>query len=616
MLEVVPAIGTESGGKRFNSSYFSLKKLKTNEQSEIILGLCMKSMLRIKYFISLETSGSRRRSSSTDTAKKISGLVDNSNPIFKDLNKAERESRFKLTNSSSKEITNDDDNHVTNKNMLNDTNDKHNSMKEKNNFTPSPCKTKMHSRTTFVSKNLFGGIPTSSSSSSSNNKNTEIADNEVKLNKKSISSKDPSLGTPKLKISSKTDFLKSKTVQEDSNFKTIKTTILEPKKTTLEANTVINQHKFCSAFFISSIPQTNINIFEKTEGVISDCGHKECSQVPSYIPEVIYTFSRLPEKELPFNNEFAKFCFPKGIKLCYSESEKDLKYPKNFSTTITNEFGSTFYLMNYHFYYKIESQTFISQYKNIYQSLLQVEKIAETYNKDPSKTKDIEQAFVNKLQIIEKLSVKDTIYIPICFTLISKFPYLKLMEKTLESLIKVSIDTKLNQDDLLKFLSHIIYEVPVPPNDKKLIFYLPHLINPLELHPLMQNERRLNNFNVKIILDLLSIENIIMVFNLMVMEQKIIFIHEDREKLSEVIDCFLSLLYPFKWTHTNIRILPDDYLKFLESFLPFIMGMEENSFSNIKCFSEDDSQIIYVLNIRKNSLYVIGGKKITKITKL
>ena len=198
----------------------------------------------------------------------------------------------------------------------------------------------------------------------------------------------------------------------------------------------------------------------------------------------------------------------------------------------------------------------------------------------------------------------------------SYFLYVNLMEKVLETLVKVCIDSKFTEIDMSSYLNHIINEVPIPPNDKKLIFYLPHMTTEVELQPLLLNDRRLQNFNIVTIFDLLSVENILLVFNLILMEQKILFVHDNRQKLTEVIECFLSLIHPFKWGHTNITILPSELIKFLESFMPFIMGMEESVYNSRKNLFEDESQIIFILNIRKNNLYMVEKKKPTKISKL
>lgn len=304
------------------------------------------------------------------------------------------------------------------------------------------------------------------------------------------------------------------------------------------------------------------------------------------------------------------------MKICYSESEKDIKPSVNFHSNITNEFGTSFYMMTYHFYLKIDSQEFNKKYKNVYQSILQVEKIAEHYNLDPAKTKHLDDILSEKLRIIEKFNKRDIIYVPICYSLVSKFPYLPLMENILETLIKVSIDPKLTDEDMGNFINHIINEVPIPPNDKKLLFYLPHMTSEIELVPLLLNDRRLNNFNILSIFNLLSIENILLIFNIILMEQKILFIHDNRQKLSETIESFLSLIHPFKWVHTNICVLPNGLFKFLESFMPFIMGMEESIFNNKKDLFEDESQIVFIVNIRKNNVYMIEKIKKTKITKL
>jgi len=89
----------------------------------------------------------------------------------------------------------------------------------------------------------------------------------------------------------------------------INSTVLDYETCQIEEKPKVLQNKFCAGFFVSSIPYTNQKIIEKTEKEQSDCCHTECSLFPAYVPEVIYHFSRLKEKELSFNNEVSFYSY-------------------------------------------------------------------------------------------------------------------------------------------------------------------------------------------------------------------------------------------------------------------------------------------------------------------
>jgi len=258
--------------------------------------------------------------------------------------------------------------------------------------------------------------------------------------------------------------------------------------------------------------------------------------------------------------------------------------------------------------------SFNKKYQGFYQSYLQVEKLVNSYkNLSSDKTQKLDDIFSKKMKTIEQLNNKDFIYIPYCFSLLSQFPYISTMHKVLDALVKVSIDKGFNEMDMAKFVIHLINEVPVPPNDKKVVFYLPYIHYGLELNPLILKERPLVNSNIKILFDLLSIETILMIFNLIILEQRLLFVHDDIAVLSEVIDHIVSLLYPFKWPHTYIPILPYELIKFLQSFMPYIMGLEESVFETHKYFKEEDQQNLYIVNLKKNVIIIFEKKKQKKL---
>ena len=56
------------------------------------------------------------------------------------------------------------------------------------------------------------------------------------------------------------------------------------------------------------------------------------------------------------------------------------------------------------------------------------------------------------------------------------------------------------------------------------------------------------NYNDNLIIfEKLSIDNIIIIFNLLIMEERIMVVGKKNEIISKIILNFLSLLYPLKW---------------------------------------------------------------------
>ena len=106
-----------------------------------------------------------------------------------------------------------------------------------------------------------------------------------------------------------------------------------------------------------------------------------------------------------------------------------------------------------------------------------------------------------------------------------------------------------------------------------------------------------------IILEHFSINNIISIFKLLIFEQKIIVIGEDMDKISEIILNLISLIYPFEWIHTYIPVMSMKMLKFLESFLPFLNGMNISLYNEAKSFLAK-SEDVFVINVDDDSIVV------------
>ena len=183
---------------------------------------------------------------------------------------------------------------------------------------------------------------------------------------------------------------------------------------------------------------------------------------------------------------------------------------------------------------------YIEKYKfNPVEYVLQ--KVKTINNKD--------KKFKNNMKNLSNLMNNTQVLIPESVSLISKFPFFMSMEKCLRCII--SLNKKEDMDDLV---NHIINEVPSPKKGFQIQFFIP---------------------NMKILLEKISIENIIMIFQLLVLEQKILFIENDYQTLSEITTVLLELIYPLIWVNPFIPILSTKTVPFLQSPVPFVMGIDE-----------------------------------------
>ena len=137
-----------------------------------------------------------------------------------------------------------------------------------------------------------------------------------------------------------------------------------------------------------------------------------------------------------------------------------------------------------------------------------------------------DKKFEHNLEIITQFIENETILIPECMTLVSRFPFINQMENCLNTMIN------LNNNDLNNLINHLTNEIPVPFRNQKILFYIPY--NPNIFQLVCPFRPSMVNFTTCNILKYLSISNIIKIFHLILLEQKILFIHNDYQILSYI----------------------------------------------------------------------------------
>ena len=365
----------------------------------------------------------------------------------------------------------------------------------------------------------------------------------------------------------------------------------------------IPHETFCEGFFLASFPEKGGQVIENSDKFFASCGHKECSELPSMKPEIIMRYPLKDTKNLEMNNLAATICFPTGIKMCYSQDEKP-KQIKDYLTQITNQKGERYYMRTFHFYKKMQNNTFINRYE-AYPLKHHLNKFLDScsFLKEEEYTKEITESIEKNLEHFGNFNNLDFVYIPCCLCLISKYPYTFELEKCLNTIFNIM---KLEQNSLNfeinDLIMYLIHSIPIPEKNMKTQFYIPYCPNPkILIQCPKEDDISIMNSNYITLFKYLSVENIILIFRLLLSEKKMLFIHDDYTELTNITNSFITLLYPFKWIHTYIPIMSDQMLKYLETFLPFVNGINislinlvEQTFKESEIEDSEDVFLIYV----------------------
>ena len=340
---------------------------------------------------------------------------------------------------------------------------------------------------------------------------------------------------------------------------------------------------FCIGVFVSGLanPIKTNSIIENSEFFMAPCGHLQCSIYPSIQPELLQTYINKNVKG--FNNLshlVANMCFPLGVKPCFGcrfeENNKIDNLPnpqQTFYNIIKNEKNEIYYIATLQYFIKMTNSDYLMKYKfNPITYFL--EKGGNSSNKD--------KKFKNNMKMISNSLNNDNVFIPESISLISKYRLLISMDKCLRCMIS------LQSEDMNNLINHLINEVPSPKKNYQIQFFIPKIQAPLilnhEYNKFLTYKSNNNNnnsllsssqINVKLLIEKISVENIIMIFQLMLLEQKILFLENNYQTLSEISFIFSELIYPLIWTNPFLPVLSIKTVQFMQSPVPFIMGLDE-----------------------------------------
>lgn len=386
---------------------------------------------------------------------------------------------------------------------------------------------------------------------------------------------------------------------------------------------------FIEAIFIAGLPFTMAKPISDSEMINSCCEHIECNKIHAYKAEILGKFPGKGRSALQFTSIAASLCFTKGIKLCFANNQSQIPIIEDYMNMMTSETGERYYQYNYHFYAKFDIETF----KNSFD-------IINNWFRDINITPDKYQSYSN-------FTLKDFVYVPYCICMVSKFPLTTQLNSCLKSLVSLvfkeredpSMDSfdssgskilasKLNSGNVINliekmtdrqnlqldknkkadndlinsFLKHVAYELPIPTakelKSKKMKFYLPYFPDPIEISN-QESEIPMIAYDLSLLFEYLSIENLIIIYHLLLHEQKLLFVSKSALTLSKILECVKMLIYPMVWVNTFIPVLSEDLIKFLQSFIPFIMGVEEGLFFLAKEHL-DNHEGIYIVFVDKN----------------
>ena len=317
--------------------------------------------------------------------------------------------------------------------------------------------------------------------------------------------------------------------------------------------------RFITSIFISGINEAFITKLISNHNMNINKEPKENKNNMIY-PEILFYY---PQDESGFSPSFLEYIFIDGINIQFN-----LQPPKFIPEVLTDAKGERTYLYSIRLFDKIEIN-----HKNYY--LPYALSIWSPVN-------DCE-AFKNILT-----------------------EFYRIMKSTNKD---ISNNSLINYHNL-EFIHMIIFltDIILPPYNTKMI--LNFHFSSIELIFPSLSEIPNNEEYIQLLFDCLEISAIIKLWCSVLCEKHIIFLANQGYLLFAITQGLLSLIFPFTWLYTYIPILPMSLIDYLDSPIPYIIGMLGNTVDINELNEKFPGHVICDLNsstINKNGISFLSN---------
>ncbi|KRZ06782.1 DENN domain-containing protein 5A [Trichinella zimbabwensis] len=366
------------------------------------------------------------------------------------------------------------------------------------------------------------------------------------------------------------------------------------------------------ANFVDYFSICGLNVDEElVEERLNDCSVSSKPPLDrSYLPAVLAHYPK-HRPERPFAQEILSLCLPRGLRFC---TQKNLTNKPSFHTFVCIRMdGSRLDGCALTFYEKVKDEKVMQKMQALHNTYLR----ELTAGKAPDSTANMEDS-PTRAKLMEehvggssahtlprrgKSSSKkrfsfydsnhDKLYVCKCIALITKLPVVSACESLLTAIYSLTKESEL-QLPLESYVYWLLYELPLPPPglslkltllDRDVVFQCPST-----------KELPFFDYPIGNALSIITVELFVKIYTCVLLERQVLFCSKELYLLMLFAETFQILLFPFRWQHVYVPILPCSQFVFLEAPLPFIMGLwyeetiPENIFELNVCVVDIDNK--------------------------
>ncbi|VEN53895.1 unnamed protein product [Callosobruchus maculatus] len=251
-------------------------------------------------------------------------------------------------------------------------------------------------------------------------------------------------------------------------------------------------------------------------------------------------------------NKFTKFCQPQGWALSTERQE-----PKFFVSVLTD----------------------IDANRHYCACLCFNETVSITPSKPVDEEEDAVEGEAPLVRPVPAISHHSIMYAPKCLVLVSRLDYIETFRNCLGIIYSVYIENM--PVPLETLVGNILGCVQVPPPGGPQVRFSIGAGDRQALQPPLSPSLPVTHAAVSLLFHQLGIRNVLTLFCAVVTEHKVLFHSKSYNRLTEACRALTALIYPFRYTHVYIPLLPAPLVEVLSTPTPFIMGVHSSLRSEV-----------------------------------
>jgi len=205
----------------------------------------------------------------------------------------------------------------------------------------------------------------------------------------------------------------------------------------------------------------------------------------------------------------------------------------------------------------------------------------------------------------------EDIFVPSCLCIVSRYPFFHAFEKILSSLYFGS--KKGLKYPLECYISSLTCRTPVPPRKTfRVSLMLTEEFDTIEIKQPEMNRLPLLDTHFVLLPKSLSLKNTVKILNGILTGHSVVFIAERVERITQVTESIIALMFPFNYELVYIPVLPETMIGFLSAPVQFIAGVNRHLKDQMINEIETDTIIVDLDNDKVEFQEQTEGKKESK----